>query len=210
MNKKQWKNLIEWIICILIAFILAVLIKYFIATPTVVRQSSMYPTLKENQRLILNRWSRTTKQMPERGDIVTFEAPSEKKMSDETRQTLIAQYKNKSNNYLYNFSYYVLEINKESYIKRVIGLPNDRIEIKDGKVFVNGNEYSEPYLQDTVITESRNSCFEDFIVPENCIFAIGDNREGSKDCRDFGCIPMEKIEGIVLIRFWPLNLFGKV
>ena len=210
MNKKQWKNLIEWIICILIAFILAVLIKYFIATPTVVRQSSMYPTLKENQRLILNRWSRTTKQMPERGDIVTFEAPSEKKMSDETRQTLIAQYKNKSNNYLYNFSYYVLEINKESYIKRVIGLPNDRIEIKDGKVFVNGNEYSEPYSQDTVITESRNSCFEDFIVPENCIFAIGDNREGSKDCRDFGCIPMEKIEGIVLIRFWPLNLFGKV
>ena len=210
MNKKQWKNLIEWIICIIIAFILAILIKYFIVTPTVVRQSSMYPTLKENQRLILNRWSRTTKQMPERGDIVTFEAPSEKKMSDETRQTLIAQYKNKSNNYLYNFSYYVLEINKESYIKRVIGLPNDRIEIKDGKVFVNGNEYSEPYLQDTVITESRNSCFEDFIVPENCIFAIGDNREGSKDCRDFGCIPMEKIEGIVLIRFWPLNLFGKV
>ena len=111
---------------------------------------------------------------------------------------------------MYNFSYYVLEINKESYIKRVIGLPNDRIEIKNGKVFINGNEYSEPYLQDTVITDSRNSCFEDFIVPENCIFAMGDNREGSKDCRDFGCIPMEKIEGIVLIRFWPLNLFGKV
>ena len=210
MNKEQWKNLIEWIICIIIAFILAILIKYFIVTPTVVRQSSMYPTLKENQRLILNRWSRTTKQRPERGDIITFEAPSEKGVSDETFQTHIAQYKNKSNNYLYNFSYYVLEINKESYIKRVIGLPNDRIEIKNGKVFINGNEYSEPYLQDTVITDSRNSCFEDFIVPENCIFAMGDNREGSKDCRDFGCIPMEKIEGIVLIRFWPLNLFGKV
>ena len=50
----------------------------------------------------------------------------------------------------------------------------------------------------------------DFVVPENCVFAIGDNREGSKDCRSFGCIPLEKIESTVVIRFWPFTKFGKV
>ena len=55
-----------------------------------------------------------------------------------------------------------------------------------------------------------NIGFKDFIVPENCVFAIGDNREGSIDCRNFGCIPMEKIEGKVWIRITPFNKFGKV
>ena len=50
----------------------------------------------------------------------------------------------------------------------------------------------------------------DLVVPENCIFAMGDNRGQSTDCREFGCIPLEKVESKVWIRFWPLNLFGKV
>jgi len=50
----------------------------------------------------------------------------------------------------------------------------------------------------------------DFVVPEGYIFAIGDNRTQSKDCREFGCIPIEKIEGKVWIRFWPFDVFGKV
>ena len=70
------KNILEWIFCIVVAFVLALLIKYFIGTPTVVQQVSMKPTLIEDQRLLLNRWVRTTKQMPKRGDIITFEAPS--------------------------------------------------------------------------------------------------------------------------------------
>ena len=63
MNEKT-KNILEWIECIVIAIILALLIRYFIGTPTVVRMESMYPTLEQNQRLILNRWARTTKKMP--------------------------------------------------------------------------------------------------------------------------------------------------
>ena len=50
----------------------------------------------------------------------------------------------------------------------------------------------------------------DLVVPENCVFAMGDNRDESKDCRYFGCVPLEKIESKVIIRFWPLNVFGKV
>lgn len=205
------KDILEWIVCILIAFVLALLIRYFIGTPTIVKQSSMYPTLVQNQRLILNRWSRTTKQMPERGDIITFEAPSETYVStDEFDNNVIARYNNEPTNWFSKFVYYVLEINKESYIKRVIGLPGDHVQIKDGKVYINNEELDEPYLQDNVTTNMGNGIFSDLVVPENCVFAMGDNRDHSIDCRSFGCIPLEKIEGTVWIRFWPLNLFGKV
>ena len=70
------KNILEWVICIVIAVILTLLFRYYIATPTVVRQFSMYPTLEENQRLIVSRTFRITGKMPQRGDIITFEAPS--------------------------------------------------------------------------------------------------------------------------------------
>ena len=72
-------------------------------------------------------------------------------------------------------------------------------------------EIKENYLQDGVQTELKHEIgFDDFIVPENCIFAMGDNRAGSIDCRDFGCIPLEKIEGTVWIRIFPFNKFGKI
>ena len=205
------KDIIEWIVCILIAFILALLIRYYIGTPTIVKQPSMYPTLKENQRLILNRWTRTTKQMPERGDIITFEAPSMTYVSeDHFNNNVIARYENEPTNWFSKFVYYVLEIKKESYIKRVIGLPGDHIQIKDGKVFLNGSELDEPYLQEGVATNAESPVFTDLVVPDNCVFAMGDNREHSTDSRSFGCIPLKKIEGKVWIRFWPLNLFGKI
>lgn len=205
------KDIIEWIICILIAFVLALLIRYYIGTPTIVKQRSMFPTLKQDQRLILNRWGRTTKQMPERGDIITFEAPSTTIVSqNDYNNNVIARYDNEPTNWFSNFIYHVLELGKESYIKRVIGLPGDHIQIKDGKVYLNGSELDEPYLQDGVTTNMGNNIFSDLVVPENCVFAMGDNRDFSTDCRAFGCIPLEKIEGKVWIRFWPLNLFGKV
>ena len=58
------KDILEWIICIIIAFILALIIRYYVGTPTIVKQTSMFPTLVQNQRLILNRWVRTKKVMP--------------------------------------------------------------------------------------------------------------------------------------------------
>ncbi len=207
------KDIIEWIVCILIAFILALLIRYYIGTPTIVKMSSMWPTLQQNQRLILNRWTRTTNQMPERGDIITFEAPSKIHVFEDEYNSsdVIAKYENEPTNFFSKFVYNVLEIGKESYIKRVIGLPGDHIQIKDGKVYLNGSELDEPYLQDDVTTKMiHQGLFSDLIVPDNCVFAMGDNRDHSTDCREFGCIPLEKIEGKVWIRFWPLNLFGKV
>ena len=78
------------------------------------------------------------------------------------------------------------------------------------KVYINGEELEEPYLQAGVLTESKNPGFNNFTVPENCVFAMGDNRTQSTDCREFGCIPLEKIESTVAIRIWPLNKWGKV
>lgn len=205
------KNILEWIYCIVIAVVIAILIKYFVGTPTIVKQTSMWPTLEQNDRLILNRLSRTFSKMPERGDIITFEAPSNNAtgLSTTEIENPVAKYDNEPTTWWGKFIYDVLEIGKESYIKRVIALPGEHVEIKEGKVYINGEELDEPYLKDDVITEPTG-VLNDFIVPENTVFAMGDNREGSKDCRAFGCIPLEKIESKVVIRFWPLSKFGKV
>lgn len=205
------KNMIEWIECIVIAIVLAILIRYFIGTPTIVKKRSMYPTLKQDERLILSRWGRTTKKMPERGDIITFEAPSKMALSAEEVDfnNPVAVYENQPKNIFSKFTYYVLEWGKQSFIKRVIGLPGEHIKIEDGKVYINGEEYKEDYLQEDVKT-TASGVFTDFVVPENYVFAMGDNRAESTDCRSFGCIPLEKIEGRVVLRFLPFNRFGKV
>ena len=206
------KEILEWVYCIIIAVVLALLVRYFVGTPTIVKQPSMYPTLKENQRLWLNRWDRTLKKMPQRGDIITFEAPSEMYLTESQIEAndVTAKYEYEPKSVVGKFVYYVLEISKTSYIKRVIALPGEHVEIKDGKVYINGEEYKEDYLQPGVVTDLSKGELSDFVVPENCVFAMGDNRSQSIDCRAFGCIPLEKIESKVFIRFWPLKLFGKV
>lgn len=210
--KPQIKEILEWIYCIIIAVVLALAFRYYIGTPTIVQQESMYPTLIENQRLWLNRWGRTTKKLPNRGDIITFEAPSKKEYSEIELEgnKPIARYDNEPQNLIHKFFYHVVEIGKDSYIKRVIALPGEHVEIKEGKIYINGNELQEDYLQPGIVTSAKVRGLDDFIVPENSVFAVGDNRNHSTDCRAFGCIPLEKIESKVAIRIWPFSLWGKV
>lgn len=207
------KDFLEWIYCIIIAVVIALVIKTFIGVPTIVQQRSMYPTLVQGDRLLLNRIPKTQKKMPKRGDIITFEAPSKSIYAEgeADMNNPVAKYENdaKLKNIAEKFVYYVLEVKKKSYIKRVIGLPGEHVVIKDGKVYINGEELKEDYLQPGVQTEGSGQ-FTDFVVPENTVFAMGDNRAESMDCRAFGCIPLEKIESKVVIRFWPFNKFGKV
>ena len=204
------KNVLEWVYCIVIAITLALLFRYYIGTPTVVKMSSMYDTLEQNDRLILSRWTRTVKGQYKRGDIITFEAPSDPSPSslDVNNDNPRALYKYKPEGLFAKFSYYILEFNKTSYIKRVIGVAGDHIRIENGKVYVNDQELDEPYLRKGIKTTSK--LLNEFTVPEGYIFAMGDNRESSTDCREFGCIPLEKVESKVVIRFWPLNKFGKI
>ncbi len=80
--------------------------------------------------------------------------------------------------------------------------------MKTGKVYRNGEELKEDYIKDG--DTPNGGLYHDVVVPEGYVFAMGDNRRESKDCRAFGCIPIEKIESKVALRFWPLNKFGKV
>lgn len=212
-KKAKIKDIIEWIYCIIIAVVLALLVKYFLGTPTIVKQTSMVPTFQPNDRLILNRLYRTFKTTPQRGDIITFEAPTVTNSSGEKvdLENPVAKYTNKTNGLISKFLYNVVEITKRSYIKRVIGLPGDHVEIKDGGVYINGEKLEEDYLSSDVKTESVNGGqYLDIIVPEKTVFVMGDNRPDSIDSRKFGCIPYEKIEGKIVLRFWPLNKFGTV
>lgn len=218
------KNIVSeigiWIACVIIAVILALVIKYYIFTPTVVKQSSMFPTLISNQRLILNRYDKTFKKMPKRFEIVTFEAPNEsfpaasnldENEKAELLKNPVAKYANKNLSFVENIKYNILETTKVSYIKRVIALPGEHVQIKDGAVYINDQKLDESkYIGGGITTENIDGIYSDFVVPENTFFALGDNRPNSVDCRFFGCIPLDKIEGTVSFRFWPLSEFGKI
>lgn len=208
MNEKV-KNIFEWGYCIIIALTLALLFRYFIATPTIVKQRSMYPTLQENQRLILNRTFRITHKEFKAGEVITFEAPTKQYSKWEADQSNpIAVYDEEPKGLINKFIYYSLELSKKSYIKRVIAVAGDHVKIENNTVKVNGIVQEEKYLQPDVVTESE--VFFDFVVPEGYVFAMGDNRPKSTDCRVLGCIPLNKVEGIVTLRFWPFDVFGKI
>lgn len=167
------KNILEWVYCFVIAIVIALLIKYFIGTPTVVKHVSMNTTLQEGQRLWLNRWAKTVHSEFKRGDIITFEAPKVTfpSLEDVDFDNPVAQYGEEPKGLWAKFNYYVLEKTKTSYIKRIIGIAGDEIRITDGKVYRNGTELDEPYLQKGMITESQ--LFTDIKVPERICFCNG-------------------------------------
>ena len=84
----------------------------------------------------------------------------------------------------------------------------DEDALEEYEIVYNGEELNEPYVKEGA--ETTSNLLTDITVPKGYIFAMGDNRESSTDCREFGCIPIEKVESKVVIRFWPLNKFGKI
>lgn len=91
---------------------------------------------------------------------------------------------------------------RTSYVKRIIGLPGDKVRITDGIVYVNDEPLDEPY-----IAERPYFDYEEVTVPEDSFFAMGDNRNNSKDSRDYhvGFVPMKNLVGEAVLRVWPLN-----
>lgn len=97
--------------------------------------------------------------------------------------------------------------NHEIYVKRIIGLEEDTIEIKNGKVFRNGTELKEDYLNSGVVTMGDTFLHENqkYTVPKGCIFVMGDNRGYSKDSRTIGPVKIKDIKGHVIIRAYPFK-----
>ena len=94
------------------------------------------------------------------------------------------------------------------YIKRIIGIPGDTVEIKNSDVFLNGVQLDESkYLEDTIITANGNYMTPGRIetIQEGTVFALGDNRSHSSDSRNFGMIEIDRIKGRAIFRYWPLD-----
>lgn len=96
------------------------------------------------------------------------------------------------------------------FIKRIIALPQDKIRIQDGKVYLNDRQINEPYLPSGTNTSNQGylSEGEEILIPDNQYFVIGDNRGGSSDSREWGPVKKELIIGQAFLRYWPINKFG--
>lgn len=205
MNKIL-SNIESWLLSIAIAFIFVFLLKTFIGMPTTVKGSSMVSTFFQNDKLVISTWSTNFNTIPNRGDIVTFEAPSIDFVKNANLDNPIAVYKKESKTAYEKLLYYGLGICKKSYIKRVIGLPGEHVKIQNGKVYINDKQIEENYLDENTSTNmALGGEFNDITVPYGFVYVLGDNRENSADSRRFGCIPIKKIQGKVVVRWWPLK-----
>jgi len=195
--KKILVEVLDYAKIIIIALIITNILNVFVFSLSQVRQSSMEPTLIEKDQLIVEKLSYAFTE-PKTGDIVVFIDELE------VDNSVSARFKR-----LYDDMF--SKINKKEghlrLVKRVIGVPGDEIEIKDGFVYVNGQKLDEPYLE---VPTSAKSLNYPLIIEEGNYFCLGDNRTVSFDSRDFGPVPEEKIEGKVLFRFWPLSKIGAV
>ena len=167
---------VEALKTIALSGILAFGIRSFVAEARYIPSGSMLPTLQINDRLIIDKISYDFRN-PKRGDIVVF-SPTD---------TLKKQ----------NF--------KDAFIKRVIGLPGETVEVKEGRVYVNGQPIQEKYVED-----QPNYRFGPVTVPPNEYLVLGDNRNNSYDSHYWGSVPRENIIGRAVVRFWPLNRVGEI
>jgi signal peptidase I len=94
------------------------------------------------------------------------------------------------------------------FIKRVIGVAGERVEVRDGSVWIDGTELDEPYLRRGSITEPGFEDEASWEVEPGTVFVMGDNRTDSRDSREFGVVRTSEIIGRAWLRFWPIDTFG--
>jgi signal peptidase I len=163
--------------------VLAFGIRTFVAEARYIPSKSMVPTLLVDDRLIIDKVSYHFKE-PQRGDIVVFTPPDEASVVCTGPR---------------------VQHSKDAYIKRVIGLPGEKIEVKQGLVFIDGSPIKETYLDG--VPEYQ---YGPRVVPEGSYLVLGDNRNNSCDSHHWGFVPRENIIGRAIVRFWPLNRLGEV
>ncbi|MEA2901988.1 MAG: signal peptidase [Actinomycetota bacterium] len=182
----------EAVVLVATAMIIAFLIKTFVAQAFFIPSGSMIPQLNVGDRVVVSKLAYRLHD-PHRGDIVVFDAPNQVAVKDD--QGLPGKVVKG-----------ILESiglstpSTEEYIKRVIGLPGDKVEGRDGRVYVNDRELVEPYLPQGPTTRD----FEPVELGADQLWVMGDNRENSSDSRVFGPIPEDTIVGRAFVKVWPV------
>ncbi|HEX2293958.1 MAG TPA: signal peptidase I [Actinomycetota bacterium] len=195
--KKKHSFWRELPVLVVIAFVVALLIKTFLLQAFYIPSASMEPTLVEGDRVLVEKISYRLGE-PERGDVVVFEKefataiiPAE---DDPFWEDIGSAIKG-----LFGFP----TGGTQDFIKRVIAVEGDTVEGREGRVYVNGEAIDEPYLAEGTET----SPFAAVDVPKDMIFVMGDNRGNSDDSRAFGPIPVDEVVGHAFLLLWPPSDF---
>ncbi|CAN5669662.1 signal peptidase I [soil metagenome] len=98
---------------------------------------------------------------------------------------------------------------QKPYIKRIIGLPGETVEVRDGFVYIDGDRLDEPYIEGGITNCNQRDC-EPVLVEEGQVFVMGDNRQNSSDSRVFGPVEVDSVQGKAWIVYWPISEFGPV
>jgi signal peptidase I len=197
--KKKRRQLPFWLefpLLIGVALLVAILIKTFLFQAFYIPSSSMEDTLEINDRVLVSKVAYQIGDIAH-GDIIVFDDPRggfeqpDESMVDSALRNL--------------FESIGLATPRSEFIKRVIGLPGDVVEGKDGGVFVNGVRLNEPYLKEP---DRPIAPFGPVQIPEDALFVMGDNRAASQDSRFFGPIPSEDVVGQAFVIIWPPSRWG--
>lgn len=172
------KTTAEWIVVFLLAVSVALLVRHFVMQSYSIPSASMDPTLKVRDRLLVSKVNYEWGDI-KRGDVVVFKKPESMQATEGPGGI-------------------------EDLVKRVIGLPGDTVEARNGSVFINGAKLNEPYLP--AATQTTN--LRTIVVPVDEYFMMGDNRDVSFDSRFWGTIKRADVIGEVFFRFWPPGRVG--
>ncbi len=196
----------EWIEVIITAFFFYLIIVTFIIQSFHIPSSSMEPTLKVRDRLFACKFSyglslpftdrKVFQRHPKRGDVIVFRYPGDPYQRLSIRLTAPPVY-------FLTFRKINLDPHKD-YIKRVIGLPGEVFEIREGKVYINDKPLNEPYAYRSLADLSLNH-YGPLMVPFDSYFMMGDNRQHSSDSRIWGSLERKYIKGKALFIYWPPN-----
>lgn len=189
---KKGGGILEFLIILIVAFTLVFgFVRPFVVEAFWIPSESMVHTLEVDDRVLVNKFIyRFTE--PKRGDIVVFESVEEGPLPPERG------FVQRVTDYLGGST----APRREELIKRVVGVPGDKISVQNGKLYVNNKLQREPYVNKDL---PDRSFFGPVTVPKDHVFCMGDNRANSRDSRFFGPVPKENIEGEAFLLFWPVN-----
>ena len=187
-------------ILILIAFVIAIVIKTFVVQAFYIPSESMQNTLLVNDRVLVSKFIYKFKD-PRPGDIMVFVAPPAATGSLPEAPTGISGFFNSLKEGL------GLPSSQRDFIKRVVAVGGDTVQVKDNALYVDNVRKDEPYLKDHNPATMGMGDYGPTKVPKGRLFVMGDNRSNSDDSRMFGTITKSSVLGQAFLRIWPVNRF---